>query len=282
MATCYGAGRPGVGIRVAIGVHRRPAVLRCAPCVSLPLRDPFNTGDAAALLAAGVRRAGDGHADLPVRPLPGLAGRSAAERDPHSYDLCRRHAARQSVPQGWHLADRAAALARSPPRRLTRGPAPDLPTGSEARSAGRRLAWSDVPVTSRLPLRAAGARSTPPFAVMAWLAAFVVGQTLAVIILIGRGRRPRRQHHRHPRRSSRRALDRLPGRRLVGVEAIGLGSAGGGLPAALAPLDVIGIPLGVLTQLVLVPLVYWPLELLARHVLRRQAHRDGRTPGRPG
>ena len=28
------------------------------------------------------------------------------ERDPHAYDLCRRHAARLSVPLGWHLADR--------------------------------------------------------------------------------------------------------------------------------------------------------------------------------
>jgi Protein of unknown function (DUF3499) len=29
-----------------------------------------------------------------------------AERDPHGYDLCRSHAARLSVPLGWHLADR--------------------------------------------------------------------------------------------------------------------------------------------------------------------------------
>jgi Protein of unknown function (DUF3499) len=28
------------------------------------------------------------------------------ERDPHSYDMCARHAARLSVPQGWHLDDR--------------------------------------------------------------------------------------------------------------------------------------------------------------------------------
>ncbi|MEM1335972.1 MAG: DUF3499 family protein [Actinomycetota bacterium] len=28
------------------------------------------------------------------------------ERDPHVYDLCDRHAARLSVPQGWHLDDR--------------------------------------------------------------------------------------------------------------------------------------------------------------------------------
>lgn len=34
-----------------------------------------------------------------------------AERDPHAYDLCRRHAARLSVPVGWHLADRRRSAA---------------------------------------------------------------------------------------------------------------------------------------------------------------------------
>jgi hypothetical protein len=28
------------------------------------------------------------------------------ERDPHAYDMCARHAARLSVPHGWHLDDR--------------------------------------------------------------------------------------------------------------------------------------------------------------------------------
>jgi Protein of unknown function (DUF3499) len=28
------------------------------------------------------------------------------ERDPHGYDLCERHAASLSVPQGWHVSDR--------------------------------------------------------------------------------------------------------------------------------------------------------------------------------
>ena len=30
----------------------------------------------------------------------------ADERDPHCYDLCERHAARLSVPNGWRLDDR--------------------------------------------------------------------------------------------------------------------------------------------------------------------------------
>jgi hypothetical protein len=28
------------------------------------------------------------------------------ERDPHSYDLCQRHGARLSVPNGWRMEDR--------------------------------------------------------------------------------------------------------------------------------------------------------------------------------
>lgn len=30
----------------------------------------------------------------------------SAERDPHGYDLCQRHTARLSVPNGWRLEDR--------------------------------------------------------------------------------------------------------------------------------------------------------------------------------
>ncbi len=30
----------------------------------------------------------------------------SAERDPHTYDMCTRHAERLSVPTGWHLDDR--------------------------------------------------------------------------------------------------------------------------------------------------------------------------------
>lgn len=30
----------------------------------------------------------------------------AAERDPHAYDLCARHAARLTAPQGWQVRDR--------------------------------------------------------------------------------------------------------------------------------------------------------------------------------
>ena len=32
------------------------------------------------------------------------------DRDPHSYDLCARHAARLSVPHGWRLDDRRSGV----------------------------------------------------------------------------------------------------------------------------------------------------------------------------
>ena len=34
------------------------------------------------------------------------------ERDPHTYDLCHRHAERLSVPKGWRLEDRRTARVR--------------------------------------------------------------------------------------------------------------------------------------------------------------------------
>jgi hypothetical protein len=34
-----------------------------------------------------------------------------AERDPHAYDLCDRHARRLTAPQGWQVRDRRLAAA---------------------------------------------------------------------------------------------------------------------------------------------------------------------------
>ena len=38
----------------------------------------------------------------------------SGERDPHSYDLCERHAARLGVPHGWRLEDRRPYYALAP------------------------------------------------------------------------------------------------------------------------------------------------------------------------
>lgn len=44
------------------------------------------------------------HAQIWLDPLH-------AERDPHAYDLCERHAGRLTAPQGWHVRDRRAVAA---------------------------------------------------------------------------------------------------------------------------------------------------------------------------
>ena len=54
----------------------------------------------------------------------------AADRDPHAYDLCHRHADRLTAPQGWHVRDRRHGTRRrtrrrSSPRRRT---SPDGPS----------------------------------------------------------------------------------------------------------------------------------------------------------
>ena len=73
------------------------------------------------VLAARLCRGGGRHLDLPLRSSRGLARRAVGRRDPHGYDLCERHAARLRVPHGWRLEDRRSS-SRSPPgagRRLT-------------------------------------------------------------------------------------------------------------------------------------------------------------------
>ena len=37
-------------------------------------------------------------------------GELLLERDPHTYDMCARHAARLSVPSGWHLDNRRVTI----------------------------------------------------------------------------------------------------------------------------------------------------------------------------
>jgi hypothetical protein len=37
----------------------------------------------------------------------------SAERDPHDYDLCHRHAEQLRVPLGWHLLDRRHTVVAS-------------------------------------------------------------------------------------------------------------------------------------------------------------------------
>jgi uncharacterized protein len=118
-------------------------------------------------------------------------------------------------------------------------------------------------VVSRTPLRDTGRRIDVPVAVATWVAAFVIGQ-LASALIVGA--------------SGADDLDSVPIPTLfAGVAAtwvaylVGMGAAsrrsGSGdfiedYRVRFATIDLLGLPIGVLTQLVLVPLLYLPLSEL--------------------
>src|SRR5262245_16730911 len=133
------------------------------------------------------------------------------------------------------------------------------PSGTERQFAA--LAWEDVRgVVTRVPLRDAGRRVDVPVAVATWVAAFIVGQ-LATVLIVGSDD------------PDTIAIPTL----FVAVAATWLAYLGGMWAASqragsgdfvedyqlrFAPIDLIGVPIGVLCQLVLVPLLYLPLSEL--------------------
>ena len=118
-------------------------------------------------------------------------------------------------------------------------------------------------VVSRTPLRDTGRRIDVPVAVATWVAAFVIGQ-LASALIVGA--------------SGADDLDSVPiptlfagvaatwVAYLVGMWAASRRSGSGDFiedyRVRFAAIDLVGLPLGVLTQLVLVPLLYLPLSEL--------------------
>ena len=187
--------------------------------------------DAPPVLPAGCAERAVGHADLRVRPVPGLARRPHPERDPHAYDLCRRHAARLSVPLGWHLADRRDG---DRPRRLT-APAPARPaarSGSRprradpARRAGADRYGSAVRAVrvelTRTPLRHAGRPVDVP------RGRRHVGRRVrrrparlgASSSAASGAEDTRRRRHPDPVRRRRGDVDRLPRRDVGGLAAV--------------------------------------------------------------
>ena len=222
------------------------------------------------------------------------------ERDPHAYDLCRRHADDLSVPLGWHLTDRrsdrdrqrptcspadahrsprwvrGAELPEPPPLvdrlcRSTIGNASAPAEGRLLRARAKRPAFSLESLASRVvssplrfgALRDAGRRIDVPVAFLTWLAAWLLGQVVALIVYSAGGYND---------------VDEVPiwvlflSRRLVWaafLAGMALVSRRDGhrrlrrrLPPAVPPVDLLGVPIGVFTQLVLVPLVYLPLEAI--------------------
>ena len=118
-------------------------------------------------------------------------------------------------------------------------------------------------VVSRTPLRDAGRRVDVPVAVATWVIAFVVGAAVAAVISASSGVDD---------------ADLVPIPTLfAGVAATWIAYLAGMWVASqrsasgdfvedyrlrFAPIDLVGVPIGVLTQLVIIPLVYLPLSEL--------------------
>src|SRR4051794_16751490 len=100
-----------------------------------------------------------------------------------------------------------------------------------------------------------------PVAVITWIAAFVAGQVVSLAILATSGET---DQDLIPIPTLFAAVAATWAAFLVGTYVASKRSGSGDLRAdvgmRLRPIDVIGVPIGVLTQLVLVPLVYLPLR----------------------
>lgn len=118
-------------------------------------------------------------------------------------------------------------------------------------------------VVSRTPLRDTGRRVDLPVAVATWVIAFVVGQGVSAVILASSGTDD-------PDLISIPTLFAAVAATwiayLVGMWVASQRTASGDFAEdyrlRFAPIDLVGVPIGVLTQLVLVPLLYLPLSEL--------------------
>jgi uncharacterized protein len=118
-------------------------------------------------------------------------------------------------------------------------------------------------VVSRAPLRDAGRRVDVPVAVATWVIAFVVGQAVSAIILASAGVD---DADLVPIPTLFAGVAATWMAYLAGMWAASQRSASGDFVEDyrlhFAPIDLVGVPIGVLSQLVLVPLVYLPLSEL--------------------
>jgi uncharacterized protein len=118
-------------------------------------------------------------------------------------------------------------------------------------------------VVSRTPLRDAGRRVDVPVAIATWVAAFVAGQALSAVILSSSGVD---DFDLIPIPTVFAAVAATWVAYLAGMWVASQRWASGNFVEdyrlRFAPIDLVGVPVGVLTQLVLVPLLYLPLSEL--------------------
>jgi CAAX protease family protein len=117
---------------------------------------------------------------------------------------------------------------------------------------------------SRTPLRDAGRRVDVPVAVATWVIAFVLGQAMSAVIIAASGASDDLDTVPIPTLFAGVAATWVA--YLVGMWAASRRSASGDFVedyrVRFATVDLLGLPIGVLTQLVLVPLLYLPLSEL--------------------
>lgn len=116
---------------------------------------------------------------------------------------------------------------------------------------------------SRHPLRTTSRPVDVPFAVVAWVVAFFVGRALSVVVMLAAG-------VDDPDDAAIPTVfvavaatwvAYLTGAWWASVQS-GSGDVVRDYRVRFAPRDLVGVPLGALTQLVVLPLVYWPLVQL--------------------
>lgn len=98
------------------GEHARPTLATSTPAPKPPVRtSPERTKRPRMALVTNrqcTRTGCSEHAEVTLTYDYGTShvwlDRLSPERDPHSYDMCDRHAARLSVPHGWRLEDRVS------------------------------------------------------------------------------------------------------------------------------------------------------------------------------
>ena len=193
----------------------------------------------------------------------------AAERDPHAYDLCKRHGSRLSVPHGWRLDDRRSAQrVRLRSHRLKRS------------VRGRRGTVDPCPWTHLLDARAPARlrSSAPTFAVSTepnisltvagatWLLGWIGGNILASVIIGASGHANDTSAERPVWLAAATAVSLwIP--QIIALVVVcrrfGSGSPIVDSRGAVPPgRRWSGIAIGALSQLVLLRLVYWPLQAI--------------------
>ncbi len=194
----------------------------------------------------------------------------ALEREPHAYDMCDRHAGRLDGAPGLAGPRSPAAGAAEPDRRLNRYPPPP---------------WSPTNRQAVCPIDAAAI----PFGAAAgtWALGWVVGSIVVTPLLVAALGAELGDDLSIPQLLvvAIGAWAVFLVALLIASRRFGTGRLVGDYAARFRPIDLVGVPVGVLTQLLLIPLLYQPLRLCGPTPSRANGSSSGpriSPTGRPG